>query len=81
MKTIPLPFGNQTLPCTLPEEKLRGVLVSSLHSYRSELSERELVEQALRQPIGSRPLAELARGCKRWCSSQVTTPALCQASC
>lgn len=65
MKTIPLPFGNQTLPCTLPEEKLRGVLVSSLHSYRSELSERELVEQALRQPIGSRPLAELARGCKK----------------
>lgn len=62
MKTIKLPFGTQRLSCTVSEECLRGVLESPLHSYRSALGEAELVEQALQHPIGSKSLAELAKG-------------------
>ena len=62
MKTIFLPYGNETLPCTLPEKCLRGVLTSNLHNYRSEFSEEELVERALQNPIGSKSLKELAKG-------------------
>ncbi len=62
MKTIQLPYGTGTLPCILPEETLRGVLVSKLHDYSPEQSEAGLVEKALQNPVGSPPLAVLAKG-------------------
>ena len=50
MPTIQLPYGTGTLPCTVAEERLLGVLTSKLHDYKAPLSEQALVEQALAHP-------------------------------
>ena len=62
MPTIQLPYGTGTLPCTVAEERLLGVLTSKLHDYKAPLSEQALVEQALAHPAGGKSLAELAKG-------------------
>lgn len=62
MPTIQLPYGTSTLPCTVPEKRLLGVLTSKLHDYKAPLSEQALVEEALAHPAGGKSLAELAKG-------------------
>ena len=58
---ITLPYGRRGLPADLPDHRITAVLRSSLEQYVPTLSQRELVEEALRHPIGSPSLEELAK--------------------
>ncbi len=62
---IPIPFGKGTLSLTVDDRRLRGVLNSSFHELKADRPEREIILDAMRNPIGSPTLAELARGKKR----------------
>lgn len=57
-----LPYGHDELPLDLPDEQVNGVLLSNIEHYHPTLTQEELVEQALTQPIGSPTLCELAQG-------------------
>lgn len=59
---IKFPYGKEYLSLDIPESRLQGVLVSALHRYTPKAAPLELVEEALKNPIGSAPLCELARG-------------------
>jgi nickel-dependent lactate racemase len=59
---ISIPFGRTQLSMEIPDQRINAVLCSHLESYTPALSERELVEAALRSPIGSEKLEELAKG-------------------
>ncbi|MBO5218084.1 MAG: DUF2088 domain-containing protein, partial [Clostridia bacterium] len=65
MATLSFPCGRDMLTANLPDERLAGVLLSSLHDYKAQKSESALVEDALANPIGSAPLCELAKGKKK----------------
>ena len=58
--TISVPYGRTSLSAELPEERLCAVLKSSLEQYMPPMGETELVEEALRTPIGAPSLEELA---------------------
>lgn len=59
---ITLPYGRCGLAAELPDSRISAVLRSSLEQYIPDLGQRELVEEALRNPIGSPTLEELSRG-------------------
>lgn len=59
---IIIPYGKTHLSCNIPYS---GLLVSRIESLKSERSGVELVEEALANPIGSKPLHELAVGKNR----------------
>ena len=61
---VSFPYGKEYLSLDIPESRLQGVLVSNLHHYTPKASPIDLVEEALRNPIGSEPLCELAKGKK-----------------
>ena len=58
--TISVPYGRTSLSAELPEERLCAVLKRSLEQYMPPMVETELVEEALRTPIGAPSLEELA---------------------
>lgn len=62
MKTFDLAYGRGTISLSLPENRVRAVLESRLHTYHPELGEAELVRAAMEQPEGSLRLCELAKG-------------------
>jgi len=47
MANIKLPYGREFLDVNIPDERLNAVLVSDMHHYKAELSQIELVKQAL----------------------------------
>ena len=59
---ISIPYGRTHLAADLPDALVNAVLCSRLESYVSAMGETELVEAALRDPIGSEPLETLAAG-------------------
>lgn len=59
-----VPYDKGTMKISLPEKNLAGVLEGKQSEYTTELSEKELVEQSLDNPIGSKSLEELAKGKK-----------------
>ena len=59
-----VPYDKGTIKISLPEKNLAGVLEGKQSEYTTELSEKELVEQSLDNPIGSKSLEELAKGKK-----------------
>ncbi len=61
---LSFPYGKEFVKLEVADERLQGVLVSSLHHYKAEKDPRSLVEDALANPIGSPKLSELARGKK-----------------
>ena len=61
-ETVDFLYGAGTLTGTFPKERFLGTLTSALSRYDPEQSGEELVEQALKNPIGSLPLRELAKG-------------------
>ena len=65
MAVLSFPCGKDMLTANLPDERLAGVLLSSLHDYKAQKSESALVEDALANPIGSAPLCALAKGKKK----------------
>lgn len=62
MQTIPLPYGTGTLDLHIDEECLEALVEAPMGSLEPDPSEEELVLHALRNPVGTPPLAELARG-------------------
>lgn len=59
-----VPYDKGEMKISLPEKNLAGVLEGKQSEYTTELSEEELVEQSLDNPIGSKSLEELAKGKK-----------------
>ena len=62
MPVIDFPYGKKFLTADLPDHRYAGSLVSSLHGYKPEKGEWDLVADALAHPVGSPALSELARG-------------------
>ena len=62
MKKILFPFGKGHLEHSFDESELRNVLVSSIEEYVPEYTPEELVRRAILDPIGTKPLCELAEG-------------------
>ena len=61
---ISIPYGRTHIACTLQP---KGLLTSRIDELSSEKNGPELVREALANPIGSRPLSELAAG-KKTCT-------------
>ena len=59
---ISIPYGRTHLSAELPDSRVKAVLGTHLESYNPPMGERELVEEALRNPIGSETLETLAAG-------------------
>ena len=57
MAVVSFPFGKEKIEYNFNDEQLKAVLTSSIEHYEPELSEDELVLEALRNPVG------LVRGC------------------
>lgn len=76
MTVVKLPYGTDFLEVDIPEERLNGVLISELHHYKPQLSQIELVRQALENPIGTPKLREIAKDKNKICiiSSDHTRP-------
>lgn len=62
MKTIPIPYYTSTLDLHVAEENLKAVITAKTEEYDPGKSEKELVEEALANPIGTPRLQELAKG-------------------
>lgn len=56
------PYGKVYNTLDLPRERVQGILRGQIAAYDPGKSQEELVEEALRRPIGSPGLAELSRG-------------------
>ena len=65
MAVVSFPFGKEKIEYNFNDEQLKAVLTSSIEHYEPELSEDELVLEALRNPVGSDGLAEMAKGKKK----------------
>lgn len=65
MKTIPIPYYTSTLDLHVDEKNLKAVIVAKMHDFKTEKTEKELVQDALDHPIGSRKLSEIAAGKKK----------------
>lgn len=63
MTEISFPYGRKKLKYEFGDE-LSDVLVSSIENYKPDLKGEALVRRALANPIGSKPLHELAKGKK-----------------
>lgn len=63
-RTVSVPYYKGHMELHVPQEVLAGVLTSPFADSQGVPDPSELVRQALRSPIGSAPLAELARGKK-----------------
>ncbi len=61
---IKFPYGKSHLEYDFGQE-LAGVLESGINEYTPTLSEKELVDEAMKDPVDSPRLSELARGKKR----------------
>lgn len=59
-----VPYDKGEMKISLSEKNLAGVLEGKQSEYTTKLSEKELVEQSLDNPIGSKSLEELAKGKK-----------------
>lgn len=62
MANIKLPYGKEQIEVQIPDERINAVLVSDMHHYKPELSQVDLVKQAVENPIGTPRLREIAKG-------------------
>ena len=62
---ISIPYGRTQLKAEVADHRVQAVLKSRLESYVPKKGQRELVEEALADPIGSAKLEELVKGKKR----------------
>ena len=61
---ILIPYGKGHIACNMPYD---GLLTSRIDTLKSERPGIKIVEEAIANPIGSKPLRELARG-KKTCT-------------
>ncbi len=62
MKTIKIPYYTSTMDLHVAEENLKATIYSGTDDYDAGKTEKELVEEALLNPIGSEKLCDLAKG-------------------
>lgn len=60
---VSLPYGKGHMSCCLPDERVKGILKSRLGAMPAR-DEAELVCASMRNPLGTKPLRELAVGKK-----------------
>ncbi|GAA0704982.1 nickel-dependent lactate racemase [Paraclostridium ghonii] len=58
---LTVPYSKTGMNINIPDENMIKVLQSKAHDFKTQLSEIEIVEQALNKPIGSKKLEELVR--------------------
>ena len=61
MPVFSVPYYKGIMEIELPEKNLKGVLISKAADYKTNLREKEIVERALDNPIGSKSLEELVK--------------------
>ena len=59
---LSFPYGKEFLKIDIPDERLKGVIVSNLHHYTVKNTPEALVAEALENPVGTKKLSELAEG-------------------
>ncbi|WP_446899596.1 nickel-dependent lactate racemase [Clostridium sp. LBM24168] len=64
MAKIKLPYNKRLIEIEIDDKNLAGVLESKAGEYKTDLTEAEIVEKALDNPIGSPKLEELVKGKK-----------------
>jgi len=62
MAIVQFPYGKEFLSCDLPDQALLGVLQPQIHHYAPGASQEALVENAMKNPIGTCGLEQLAKG-------------------
>ena len=65
MQTISIPYYRSTLDLHVEERNLKAVITAKTDAYHAAKGQRELVEDALANPIGTPRLSALAEGKKR----------------
>lgn len=60
MKVFDIPYGKESLKLAVPKERLRAVLLSSIHAYKPDQTPAELISAAMGAPVGAPVLSELA---------------------
>lgn len=61
MNRIKLPYGKEYVTLEVSEDRLQAVLVSELHHYKPEMTQIELVRNAIENPVGSERLCDMAK--------------------
>lgn len=64
MSKIKIPYYKKMLEIEVEDKNLAGILESKAGEYRTDLSQEEIVEKALNNPIGSESLEALVKGKK-----------------
>lgn len=64
MPVIKLPYDKSEIEVDIAEKNLAAVLCSGAHDYHVDLTQQQIVEKALDNPLGSNSLEELVRGKK-----------------
>jgi len=62
MKTVKIPYYKSTLALHIAEKNIKAILRAKMHNYRPGKSEKEIIKEALANPIGTLRLSELAKG-------------------
>ncbi len=62
MKTIFIPYDTTSLALHVDEANLQAVITAKMHEYDPGKTENELIEEAIRNPIGTQQLRELSKG-------------------
>ncbi|MGH4039094.1 MAG: nickel-dependent lactate racemase [Sphaerochaeta sp.] len=57
---IKFPYGKSSLDVNIDDRRLQSVLYSSMHNYKPQYSEDEIVEESIQNPIGTKKLSDLA---------------------
>jgi lactate racemase len=62
MNTIDIPYSNKTLKINIEDKNLKGILESKANNYRASISQDEILNKTLDNPLGSNSLEELVKG-------------------
>ena len=65
MKTIKIPYYTTSMDLHVQEKNLKAVISTQMHEFHTDRSEKQLVLDALENPVGAQRLSELAKGKKR----------------
>ncbi|MCL2616629.1 MAG: nickel-dependent lactate racemase, partial [Defluviitaleaceae bacterium] len=64
MPIMKFPYGTEIIEYNIPDSRFKAELVSEMHHYKPELPPIQLVERALRNPVGTPKLSVMAEGKK-----------------
>lgn len=65
MKTIKIPYYTSSMELHIDEKNLKAIMTSRTDGFTPPMGEEQLVEEALKNPIGSPKLSELSHGKNR----------------